>query len=224
MMHFRRAFASPSLALVVSSMLAGSFLTLSLQPSTEPSVRPPTTTPEQRDADKQQSKDATRERPVNRGGPVVAGGMPTAMVEMMVKGLKATPGCLGVEIAQLQSGKVAIIAWFKDKAAAKLWYASPAHRGLQQAMAGGYDPKREPMVDVPDNVPLMVVAAASPMPGVDGKPPSMQVGIEIYTPCKGGVRFQGGSFAPDAFRDLIAPPAAAAPSGGASKGNADEKK
>ncbi|MDT4898958.1 MAG: hypothetical protein QOH25_4035 [Acidobacteriota bacterium] len=36
----------------------------------------------------------------------------------LVAGLKATPGCLGVETARTDSGKSVIFAWFEDKKAA----------------------------------------------------------------------------------------------------------
>ena len=39
-----------------------------------------------------------------------------------MKGLRETPGCLGVEAARTQTGKNVIFAWFENKAAAMAWY------------------------------------------------------------------------------------------------------
>src|SRR5262245_39549935 len=40
----------------------------------------------------------------------------------LVKGLKETPGCLGVETARTSSGKNVIFAWFEGKEAVIDWY------------------------------------------------------------------------------------------------------
>ncbi|MCI0405976.1 MAG: hypothetical protein L0209_07885, partial [candidate division Zixibacteria bacterium] len=45
----------------------------------------------------------------------------------LVEGLKATPGCLGVETARTASGKQVIFAWFEDKKACLKWYYSELH-------------------------------------------------------------------------------------------------
>src|ERR1044071_9190060 len=52
-----------------------------------------------------------------------AGGFPD-----LVGGLKATPGCLGVETAKTASGKTVIFAWFEDKKALLKWYYSAPHQ------------------------------------------------------------------------------------------------
>jgi quinol monooxygenase YgiN len=48
----------------------------------------------------------------------------------LVAGLKATPGCLGVETARTTSGKMVIFAWFENKKAVLNWYNSDMHQGL----------------------------------------------------------------------------------------------
>ena len=40
----------------------------------------------------------------------------------LVGALKATDGCLGIELARTQSGKNVIFAWFQDKKAMLTWY------------------------------------------------------------------------------------------------------
>ena len=51
----------------------------------------------------------------------------------LVGGLKATPGCLGVETARTDSGKQVIFAWFEDKKAVLKWYHSDVHREVDEA-------------------------------------------------------------------------------------------
>jgi heme-degrading monooxygenase HmoA len=56
---------------------------------------------------------------------------PMAGFPDLVGGLKATPGCIGVETARTSGGKNVIFAWFRDKAAVLSWYKSDMHRGAQ---------------------------------------------------------------------------------------------
>src|SRR5438876_189723 len=84
----------------------------------------------------------------------VAGGFPD-----LVSGLKATPGCLGVETARTSSGKQVIFAWFENKTAALAWYNSDTHRSVQKVFAPG-SPARTPMADVPDDgTPILAIAS-----------------------------------------------------------------
>jgi heme-degrading monooxygenase HmoA len=130
--------------------------------------------------------------------------------EQLVKALKETPGCLGVETAQTGSGKQVIFAFFENKKAVMKWYFSPVHRELIEKLGTNYDGKRTPMKGVPDDVPVMAVASIS----FNGKPaspklgiPVSQISIELFTPLTGGLTI-GGGFAPDAFRALAPKPAA----------------
>src|SRR5262245_28124662 len=50
----------------------------------------------------------------------------------LVADLKASPGCLGVEVARTESGKQVIFAWFEDKEALLKWYHSDTHRALMK--------------------------------------------------------------------------------------------
>lgn len=136
------------------------------------------------------------------GAPVTAGITPD-LVAAILKGLRETPGCLGADVGQLQSGKNVIFGWFESKAAAMAWYGSPIH---QRATAIGYperDANRKAMADVPDDIgPMMAVACAIPVPPEERKEgqPAFRIGIELYSPLPGGVRFGGGSFAPEGFK------------------------
>jgi hypothetical protein len=120
-----------------------------------------------------------------------AGGFPD-----LVAGLKATPGCLGVETARTASGKQVIFAWFENKKAALAWYYSDMHR----AVAKGFFPnaaERTPMADIPDDgQPIMAIASLTPaQAGGDTKMPFSQIAIELYRPLPGGLAV-GGQFAP----------------------------
>src|SRR5216110_2738753 len=62
---------------------------------------------------------------------------PFAGLPDLVAGLKATPGCLGVETARTASGKQVIFAWFENKSAVLKWYYSDTHVALMQQLSGG---------------------------------------------------------------------------------------
>jgi hypothetical protein len=68
----------------------------------------------------------------------------------LVGGLKATPGCLGVETAQTASGKNVIFAWFEDKKSVLKWYYSDVHLGAMKSFFPHAE-YREPLKGVPDD-------------------------------------------------------------------------
>ncbi len=116
---------------------------------------------------------------------------------MLLEGLRATEGCVGVEAAQMQSGKLTIIAWFEDKAAVERWYYSEMHRRMMEGV--GSDPEDNPPmthVENPD-LPVMVMASVTMGGGADGRGaipgsiPASQLSIELYTPLPGGAAFNG---------------------------------
>src|SRR5829696_556269 len=82
------------------------------------------------------------------------GGLPD-----LVAGLKATPGCLGVEIAQTTSGKSVIFAWFENKAAVLNWYNSPMHQALLSQYSAGRRRPGGPLAGVPDEGPVLAIAS-----------------------------------------------------------------
>jgi hypothetical protein len=121
----------------------------------------------------------------------------------LVAGLKATPGCLGVETARTASGKQVIFAWFDNKTAALAWYHSEMHQQVKHQFAPNA-PAREPMAGVPDDgTPIMAIASltmtppAGPAPGAT--PSVSQIAIELYRPLPGGIA-AGGRFAPATLR------------------------
>lgn len=142
---------------------------------------------------------AMAEKPAEQ--PAAQPGNPAAdMGKMLIEGLKASPGCLGVETAQTSSRKNVIIAWFKDAPAARQWYYNPVHQRMMGTVEGANDDK-QPLEHVPDKVPVMVMASItfSDKPEIEGIPmPIKQIAIELYTPLPGGAAV-GGRMAPDTF-------------------------
>ena len=119
----------------------------------------------------------------------------------LVGGLKATPGCLGVELAQTQSGKNLIFAWFENKKAVKNWYYSETHQQVMEQFFGHDDEEDTHTVLKgfdDDFGPIMAIASITmaDKPAFEGTTlPISQIAIELYTPMKGGL-FLGGRFAP----------------------------
>ncbi|HLG93731.1 MAG TPA: hypothetical protein VI546_02750 [candidate division Zixibacteria bacterium] len=116
----------------------------------------------------------------------------------LVEGLKATPGCLGVETAKTASGKQVIFAWFENKKACMKWYYRETHgRAGKTFFPNRSGQPRKPLEGVPDDVgPFMAIASLTPgEPGSSGVTdrPVSQMSIELYQPLKGRVFF-GGTF------------------------------
>ena len=120
----------------------------------------------------------------------------------LVAGLKATPGCLGVELARTASGKQVIFAWFENKAAVLAWYTSATHVHAMQMVFPGHEPSASALKDIPDDTPVLTIASvtmADPAKAAPGAPPFTQIAIEHYTPLAGGIAV-GGRFAPSALK------------------------
>ncbi|MEM7227650.1 MAG: hypothetical protein AAF432_02440 [Planctomycetota bacterium] len=115
------------------------------------------------------------------------------MTAMLVNGLKATPGCLGVDLGGFESGRQSIFAWFENKAACKAWYYSRPHQAMMNMVTGDeeLDP---PLAHVEDDGPIMVIATITPsnQPEIDGFPmPISQISIELFRPLPGGAHVNG---------------------------------
>lgn len=124
------------------------------------------------------------------------------MGAMLVGALKTSPGCLGAEAMQTSTGKGVIIAWFEDAPAARAWYRHPVHMRMV-TMASGPEAAQahQPLADVADDTPVMVIATITPSdkPEIPGLPiPIKQISIELYTTLPGGAAFNG-RLAPEAF-------------------------
>ncbi len=126
-----------------------------------------------------------------------------ALGEQLVRGLLATPGCLGVQTAATSTGRNAIFAWFEDKAAVKRWYYSETHKGAMAA--AGAQPGGDPLEHVSDDAgPIMVIASLvfTDRPMIEGlNMPISSISIELYE------ALPGGAFVTDRF----APPTVAVP-------------
>ena len=116
----------------------------------------------------------------------------------LVSGLKAVPGCMGVETARTASGKSVIFAWFEDKQAVLRWYHSDMHQSAMKMLLADRKPD-PPLHSVPDDVgPVLVIASITLLdkPQLEGvSMPISQISIELYKPITGGI-FLGSRFAP----------------------------
>ena len=116
----------------------------------------------------------------------------------LVSGLKATPGCLGVETARTSGGKNVIFAWFENKDAVLKWYYSDMHQGAMKMFPGD---RRKPLTLVDGDGPILAIASVTvadkPMPGTNI--PISQIAIELYRPLPGGIAL-GGRFAPSSLK------------------------
>lgn len=120
----------------------------------------------------------------------------------LVSGLKATPGCLGVETAMTSSRKSVIFAWFENKKAVVAWYKSDMH---QQVMKKFFPDQTfpTPLKHVADDdKPILVIASLTPTDKPKLKDlniPISQIAIELYQPLPGGAA-AGGRFAPSTVK------------------------
>ena len=122
---------------------------------------------------------------------------------ILMRGLKETPGCLGVKTCRWDDGKQSIVAWFEDKDAAATWYYSATHQAMMKGNTDEEDTEKEPMQHiVDDSQPIMVIASITPsdrprLPGI--KIPISQISIELFRALPGGAQV-GGRVSPLEFK------------------------
>lgn len=121
----------------------------------------------------------------------------------LVEALKASRGCLGVELARTQSGKNVIFAWFQDKQAVLRWYFSEPQQQVLDRFFPGRQVTDRTLDEVPDDAgPIMVIASVTLSQHShfqQTRLPVSQLAVELYVPIPGGVSL-GGRFAPEAVR------------------------
>lgn len=123
-----------------------------------------------------------------------------ALLNDLAGAVKASPGCLGVETARTEGGKLVIFAWFRDRQAVLEWYHGAYHREIQRRFFPRLT-QRPPLRAVPedDRGPIMAIASLTlgAAPGfTESTLPISQIAIELYRPVTGGI-FLGSRFAPD---------------------------
>jgi hypothetical protein len=126
------------------------------------------------------------------------GGFPS-----VVKALRESPGCLGVETGQTAGGRRVIFAWFDGKKSLVDWYHSDVHQRAMHAVFPNQTFDRQPLPDLAEaSGPILTIVsvrfADAPAPGATA-PAITSIGIELYGPLPGGVAV-GGRFAPDAVK------------------------
>lgn len=140
-------------------------------------------------------------QPSGHAHPVQSGGGQSYLpvFPALVEGLKATPGCLGVETAKTGSAKQVIFAWFENKTAARAWYYSDVHQRMMKQFHPGAE-YHTPLDGVADDGPIMAIASVTLSPTINerNQQPFSQIAIELYRPINGGIAI-GGRFAPEAL-------------------------
>lgn len=134
------------------------------------------------------------------GGGGSGGGGLANMGQILAGAIRSVDGCLGVDLAETQSGKNVIIGWFKDAESARNWYRHPVHQRMMGRVNADAEAK-QPLEHVPDGIPVMVVATITfaERPMIEGIPmPISQISIELYTPLPGGAAING-RLAPDSM-------------------------
>ena len=121
----------------------------------------------------------------------------------VVGALRTTPGCLGVETAQTQSGKRVIFAWFEGKKALVDWYYGDVHQQAMKTVFPNQTFDRQPLPDLDDaNGPILAIVSVKRSETSSTDAPSAgisSIGIELYGPLPGGIAV-GGRFAPAALK------------------------
>jgi hypothetical protein len=145
-------------------------------------------------------QDVPDSAPAPKPGP---GGKPD-LGPMLVGGLKATPGCLGVDTAKFSGGKNTIFAWFENREAVLHWYYKDVHQAAMATFFPGHKPERKPLEGIPEDYtgPILAIAAitfASPEEQQKTGRPFSQISIELYAPLKGGLAING-TLAPAAMK------------------------
>lgn len=119
--------------------------------------------------------------------------LPADWLGVSVRALRASPGCLGAEGVQMGGGKRAVMAMFKDKAAAVEWYHNPAHQRLVGLVSPPHG--HVALAEVADGGgPILVIATMVPAGNQPGAVPgSVLLSVELFKPLPGGVSYGGAS-------------------------------
>lgn len=127
---------------------------------------------------------------------------PQDMSARLLAGLRDTQGCLKVEAVRFQDGRLAIMAWFENKAAVERWYHHEAHRRMI-SMTGANPDAHTPLQHVTDpDQPMLVIASMVIDPAnqrVPGPMPLREISIELFAPVPGGATI-GGRLSPEGFK------------------------
>lgn len=152
--------------------------------------------------------------PALNSSPVQQPAQSVAQFPDLGKGLRETPGCVGVQSFQAEGGKFVIAAWFENRRAMEAWYYSKMHQGAMKTFFPGMGGGKKPFAAFTDEkAPLLVIASVTPgskPAGYGSHLAVSQIAIEGYTPIPGGVAF-GGTFSPE---KLVVPGMVRLPAGG----------
>lgn len=125
--------------------------------------------------------------------------LPSNWAAATVRTLRAFPGCTGVELAATGTGKQAIFAMFKDKAALINWYRSDTHQQFVAKVSFYREDAGDfiPAAGMTGDGPIMVVATMTPVAVSEDIPErTVLLSVELFCPTPGGVQFGGASLLP----------------------------
>jgi len=106
------------------------------------------------------------------------------MGRILVQGLHSVEGCFGVDVADFNSGKNTIVAWFENKVAVERWYNHPAHTRLMGAV-GARPGDRTPRPGGPPTASSRSSAGSSWAPSRPWLPASQRAAWRSSSPPSG---------------------------------------
>lgn len=114
-------------------------------------------------------------------------------LDFFVSAMKSAPGCLGIENAKVQGGRLALFGWFDSAEHADAFIGGPVCQGMRQM---GKVPPSAVVKPLPTKGPVLVLASFTP--SKDPKAPLGlgQLAVERMVPVTGGFAY-GGRFAPE---------------------------
>lgn len=117
-------------------------------------------------------------------------------LDFFVSAMKNAPGCLGLENAKVQGGRLALFAWFDSAASADAFIRGPICQGMRQMAKV---PDSAVVMSAPVKGPVLVIASFTP--AKDPKAPLGlgQIAVERMVPVTGGFAY-GGRFAPETVK------------------------
>ncbi|WP_309721444.1 hypothetical protein [Armatimonas sp.] len=125
--------------------------------------------------------------------------MPSAKaqgLDFFVSAMKSSPGCLGLENAKVQGGRLALFGWFDSAANADAFINGPICQGMRQMAK---IPDTAVVKSTPVKGPVLVIASFTPSKDPKDAMGLGQLALERMTPVTGGFAY-GGRFAPETVK------------------------
>lgn len=117
-------------------------------------------------------------------------------LDFFVSAMKSAPGCLGLENAKVQGGRLALFGWFESAASADAFIQGPVCQGMRQLAK---IPETAVVKPTPVKGPVLVIASFTPSKNPQEPMGLAQLALERMTPVTGGFAY-GGRFAPETVK------------------------